>query len=39
MEIFYEIDDIKEYLSINSNSNICDNILLNNFDENKFKFG
>ena len=39
MEFFYEIDNVKDYLSINSNSNICDNILLNNFDDNKFKFG
>ena len=35
MEFFYEIDNVKDYLSINSNSNICDNILLNNFDDNK----
>ena len=38
MDIFSEIDNIKDFLRIESNFNICNKGLLNNFDENKFKF-
>jgi len=38
MEIFSEINDIKDLLQIESNSNICNNELLKNFDGDKFEF-